>query len=354
MKKLVFLLLVTLLPFLAFSQKSKIEFENLSHNFGTIGENDGRATHVFTFKNTGTTPLILTNVKAGCGCTTPEWDRQPVAPGASGKITVSFDPRNRPGSFVKSITVNSNAEPSVLSLTIRGNVSSKPADPFAAYTFPIGTVKATTNNLNLGGISNTQTLEKNIEIVNTGDQPAAITIVPSGKHLTAAVTPATLTKGQKGNIQIKYNASLKNDWGFVNDKLDITVNNKEKGTIVVAATIHEDFSKYQPDNFANAPIATFSEKESVLNDLAKNSNHTHEFYIQNDGKSDLIIRKCKPSDDLIVAHPAKTIVKPGKKVKVTLNLKTDDQPGKKIKLVQFTLNDPKNTVISYKITGNVL
>lgn len=353
MKKLIFLLFV-IVPFIAFSQKAKIEFENTSHNFGQVSETGGRVTHEFNFKNTGTAPLILTNVRAGCGCTTPEWSRQPVAPGASGKISVAFDPRNRPGSFTKSVTVNSNAENTVVSLTIRGNVTKKPVDPLAAYTFPIGAVKATAGNLNLGSITDKQVIEKNIEIINTGQTPANITVTSPGAYMTATVVPATLAKGQKGNIQIKYDAALRNDWGFVTDQLEVTVNNKDKGNIVAAATINEDFTLYQGDKAAEAPAATLSEKEIALGDLAKNAAKSHDFFIQNDGKSDLIIRKCKPSDELISAHPAKTTIKPGKKVKVTVSLKADNTAGKKIKLVQFMLNDPKNPIVTYKVTCNVL
>ena len=129
MKKLIFVFAV-LIPYFVFGQKAKIEFQETSFNFGSIQEADGKAVHVFHFKNTGDSPLILTNVRAGCGCTTPEWNRQPIAPGESGNIKVSYDPRNRPGSFTKSITVNSNAANSVVSLTIRGNVTRKPASPY--------------------------------------------------------------------------------------------------------------------------------------------------------------------------------------------------------------------------------
>ena len=80
MKRFIFLL-VALMPVLVFAQKAKIDFTTTSHNFGTINENAGKATFDFSFKNTGNVPLILTNVRAGCGCTTPVWSREPVAPG---------------------------------------------------------------------------------------------------------------------------------------------------------------------------------------------------------------------------------------------------------------------------------
>lgn len=351
MKKIIFLLLAVI-PVLAFGQKAVITFEQTTHNFGNIGENDGLASHEFSFKNDGSAPLILTNVKASCGCTTPEWVRDPIAPGQTGKIKISYNPKNRPGSFTKSITVSSNADKPTTSLTIRGNVVKKPADPYAAYSYSIGTLKATSSNLNLGTINNTQTIEKSIDIINSGDKPVSVSFTNVTPHLTATAVPATLKKGEKGKIMIKYNAGEKKDWGFVSDKLEINTDQNAKGSIVVVANINEDFSQYKA-NKDNAPVAVFSEDNVNLGDLAKNTTKHHEFFIQNNGKTDLIIRKIKASDLSISATPAKTVIKPGKKIKVNVTFKADDSTGKKTKIIVFTLNDPKNTVVSYRVVGNI-
>lgn len=352
MKKLVFLLLV-MVPVIAFSQKAKIEFEETSHNFGTISESGGNVTVDFKFKNTGSVPLIVSKVTAGCGCTTPAWSQQPVAPGESGIVKVSYNPEGRPGMFTKGITVNSNGTPGVVSLTIRGNVTRKPLDPYAAYKYNVGALKIMTNNLYLGTISNTAQPEKEIEIVNTGDQPLNITVTSPVKYIIASVTPATLAKGGKGVIRIKYMTGQKNDWGFVTDKIKVSVNNAEQGEIAITATINEDFSKYTPEMLEKAPVITFSEKEADLGEVAKGSTKTHEFYIENTGKSDLIIRKLKPSETSVSVSTAKSTIKPGKKVKAMVTLKTDNKAGKEIKIIQFTTNDPRNPVTTYKVTANV-
>lgn len=353
MKKSVFLLLF-LFPMLVFSQKAKIEFTKTSHDFGTISENGGSVVHEFEFKNEGNAPLLLTNVRAGCGCTTPEWSRQPIAPGATGKVKVSFNPKYRPGPFVKSITVNSNGDPAVVSLTIRGKVNKKAADPYDAYTYNIGFLKASNGNLNLGSIHNTEKVEKIVDIINSGTNPLTISVIPESEHITASVEPATLAKNEKGKIRIVYDAARKNDWGFVSDKIIVKTDQPEESSFTVSANITEDFSKYKENDYANAPIAVFSEKEAKLGNLTKNTTKKHEFFIQNTGKSDLIIRKIKTSNDnSLTVVPAKTTIKPGKKIKVVLNLKTDDTAGKKIKIASFILNDPKNTIVTYKLIGNV-
>lgn len=348
MKKLVFLLAV-LLPCWVFGQKATIEFEKTSYNFGTISESGGKVMYDFIFKNTGTVPLILTNVRTGCGCTTSEWDRQPIAPGASGSIKVYFDPRNRPGAFIKSIAVNSNASNPVVSLTVRGKVSRKAASPYDNYKFTLGTLKITDNHLNVGSLLNTQLTNKNLELVNSGSQPITLTVNSSTPAITVLSCPSTLQKGERGTLQIQYDPQKKNDWGFVKDQLDIMVNNQNKGTIKVYANITEDFSACNPET---APEITFSETETILEDLAPNTTYTHNFYIQNNGKSELLIRKLTPSDPNITASAVKETVKPGKKVKVTITFKTDDRK-KMVKIIQFITNDPQNPIVNYKLTGNL-
>lgn len=99
----------------------KIEFAALEHNYGNIAKG-GNGNCEFTFTNNGNEPLILSNVKASCGCTTPSWTKEPIMPGQTGTIKVSYNTRNI-GSFNKTITVTSNAinTPRVV-LKIKGKV----------------------------------------------------------------------------------------------------------------------------------------------------------------------------------------------------------------------------------------
>jgi archaellum component FlaG (FlaF/FlaG flagellin family) len=127
MKKLSFLLVTLLFAGVAFAQNVAISFDKTSHDFGKIKEQDGLATITFTVKNTGTEPLVISRVQASCGCTTPTWTKDPILPGKTGTITASYNPANRPGTFVKTISVFSNAGADAKILTIKGEVIPKPA-----------------------------------------------------------------------------------------------------------------------------------------------------------------------------------------------------------------------------------
>ncbi|MCB0502857.1 MAG: DUF1573 domain-containing protein [Bacteroidetes bacterium] len=103
---------------------AKIEFEKTVHDFGDNPQGTPVSTE-FVFKNVGTTPLVLQNVKASCGCTTPYWPKEPIMPGEESKITAKYN-MSKAGNFNKSITVTVKPEvetdtPEVVRLTIKGN-----------------------------------------------------------------------------------------------------------------------------------------------------------------------------------------------------------------------------------------
>lgn len=107
-------------------KKGEFKFEKELHDFGTVTEGE-MATYEFTFTNTGKEPIIISNVAASCGCTTPSWTREPVMPGKKGSIKAVYNSQNRPGPFNKQITITSNAGTPTKVLTIKGNVDRQPA-----------------------------------------------------------------------------------------------------------------------------------------------------------------------------------------------------------------------------------
>jgi len=98
-----------------------VEVENATYTFGEAKEGD-KVTHEYAFTNTGKTPLIISSVNASCGCTTPNYPKQPIKPGESAKIEVVFDTQNQPGMQHKVITMYSNAHPSQTIFHLKGEV----------------------------------------------------------------------------------------------------------------------------------------------------------------------------------------------------------------------------------------
>jgi len=104
---------------------AKIEFAKETHDYGEV-KHGGNGQCTFEFTNTGSEPLIIQNAKGSCGCTVPQWPKEPIAPGASAEITVKYDTK-RPGAINKSVTITSNAvNTPVKVIRIKGNVLPKP------------------------------------------------------------------------------------------------------------------------------------------------------------------------------------------------------------------------------------
>ena len=103
---------------------AEIKFETLNHDFGTFSESDPVVKCVFKFTNVGDAPLIIHQAIASCGCTVPTYTKDPVKPGESGQIEVTYNGKGKfPGKFKKNITVRSNAkENGVVRLTVEGNM----------------------------------------------------------------------------------------------------------------------------------------------------------------------------------------------------------------------------------------
>jgi hypothetical protein len=116
------------------SQKvTGLTFKEEVHNFGDI-EKGKPVTYEFTFKNTSKQTVLITGVKASCGCTTPTWTKTPIQPGESGNVTATYNAAN-PGPFTKTITVTANDTDQNKILTIKGKVEApEVAAPAAAPT----------------------------------------------------------------------------------------------------------------------------------------------------------------------------------------------------------------------------
>jgi hypothetical protein len=127
MKKLLFIVFLAALAGATYAQQvpakqafAAFTWDSPSHDFGKIKQGTP-VTHEFKFTNTGKTPLIITNVQASCGCTTPSWTKEEVMPGGSGFIKATYNAA-AVGAFNKTITVTANIESGFVQLTIKGEV----------------------------------------------------------------------------------------------------------------------------------------------------------------------------------------------------------------------------------------
>jgi hypothetical protein len=97
-----------------------------THNFGTIDASVEAVSHTFILRNTGDKALVISRVTASCGCTRPAYSGRPIAPGDTGRLTVTFHPEGSPGPFYKTLAIYSNHRPQAYKLAIQGEVVPTP------------------------------------------------------------------------------------------------------------------------------------------------------------------------------------------------------------------------------------
>lgn len=126
MKKIMLALTLLIAVAATASAQAEIKFDKLTHNFGTFNEADPSQKAIFTFTNVGDQPLVINQAVASCGCTVPNYTKQPIAPGQKGQISITYDGKGRfPGHFKKTVTVRTNGKVELTRLYVEGVMEEK-------------------------------------------------------------------------------------------------------------------------------------------------------------------------------------------------------------------------------------
>lgn len=189
--------------------QAMMDFRETTYDFGEIEEGTV-AEHQFIFTNTGNQPLILSSVKASCGCTTPSWTKEPILPGKSGHVKASYNSKNRPGGFNKTITITSNASKPTQVLYIKGTVIK-----LAGLT-PLFTEEDLRNSpraeiprshLQLGKVQVGSSIPVNLMINNTGKTELEIKGIHASCRCLSLMPGGNLVIGanSRGTIELVFN-----------------------------------------------------------------------------------------------------------------------------------------------------
>ena len=124
MKKFIALIAVALMACNMMAEEAaEMTFKEKTHNFGVVAQDTCVVTCTFTFTNTGNAPLVIHQAISSCGCTVPEYTMEPIAPGQTGTINVTYNGKTkRPGVWKKSITIHSNAKNTPVRIYIEGEM----------------------------------------------------------------------------------------------------------------------------------------------------------------------------------------------------------------------------------------
>ena len=358
MKK-IFFLSVILCVLAAFETKAQqqgasLSFAETKYDFGEIREDGGKVSHNFNFTNTGSEPIIIQNVKASCGCTTPEYPREPIMPGQKAHIKVIYNPMNRPSKFNKSITVTPNKGNPIV-LWIKGDVIPRTKTVEDHYPMLIGNVRLKTNNIAFARIKNTDVKKQKVEIVNVADKAIKLGVNSVPSHISIRINPEEVKPKGKATLEITYDADKKNDWDYVIDNFYLTIDGKpiRNKRIMVSATIQEDFSKFNKEKMSEAAKIEFVQTTFDFGEIKQGDKVEHEFKFKNTGKSKLLIRKTRASCGCTAIQTGDKEIDAGDEGTVKVVFNSRGKSGRQNKTITVITNDPKRPRIVLWIKGMV-
>lgn len=350
---------------ISMAQKApQISVDQQVFNFGSIEEAKGLTSHVFTITNQGDKPLVITRVTASCGCTRPEWTKEPIAAGKTGTLKVTYNPNGRPGSFYKTITLYSNAEKSRYNVAIKGNVIPKELTPEFTYPYAIGNLKLHTKNVLFNNLRQNESLGEKISIKNEGKTSLQIEFGKMPDFIIADIKPTSLKPNETGEITFLVDGRKIKQKGRQLVHLPLTVKavgEKEvTETVALAANVIDDFSKMSAREKAKGPaihisgtLLDFGKLPSKKNKIPFfSSKITGTVDITNTGKSDLVIYSFTSDNEHISISRGKKEIKPGETTTYKVSIRPKDVKVRLEALVNIISNDPNGPVRLLKITAH--
>ena len=356
-KSVALVLFVFISNVLLAQEKGKLEFINNDYDFGEIKEDDGPAIYEFEFENKGIAPLVISHVKASCGCTTPGWSKEPVLPGERGFVKAQYNPRNRPGSFRKSLTITTNGDPVIAHAYIKGKVIPKVKSLEEQMAIKIGNTRFKSRSVNVGNVTTEKKVEKSFDIYNDSmDTLEILEKYKAPKFIQLTFETRTLAPKQVGKVTIEYDPVHDDNLGYNNHGIEIYTNEENASTkkINVLATVSEYFPPMTEEEKAKAPRLAIADRLQDLGKVNEGSKTVAQFVLTNHGQTTLSIRKVKSNCACFVAEISKYDIKPGKSVTLKATFDATKRKGNQNKSITIYSSDPVDPVQVVSIKASII
>lgn len=291
---------------------AQLRFDPAEWDFGTIEEQAGRVSHRFTGRNGTGKPVVILDVVTSCGCTASEFSRRPVLPGEETEITVTFDPRDRPGSFEKQLHVYSTDRERIATLTIRGEVAPRPRSLAERYPVDAGGGLRLSHTLcAFSYLRQGQTQQSVVGIVNDSPRPIRLALraeLESGA--LQADCPGRLAPGEEATIALTYRLPSGSDrYGTLRDALRPIVDGAPSTVTVTAHAIAVDAVPGPQEKRAISEISENFVKFGVVKQGGQPVRRT--LTLRNRGEAPLVIRAVEHDGPIAATCAPGTTVAPG-------------------------------------------
>ena len=308
----------------------------------------------YSITNTGTEPLVLSDVEPDCDCTVAEWTQTPIAPGEKGMVTVTYDAETL-GYFRKSVAVWMNAEPHLTYLHFAGQVVTEVKDFGRTHPYEIGELRLDTTTIDFPEVYLGDRPVFHMSIANTSLEPYEPVLMHLPQFLTMEASSNMLQPGEKCDVEITLNTELLPDYGltqvpvylsrFMGDKVS------EENEIPVSVVLLPDFSHLTDAQRAQAPVISLSATQLDMSAALATKTKAHQdIMVTNQGKSALQIGKLQVFNSSVSTSMKKGTLQPGESVRlrVTVNKKQMNRSRTRMRLL-IICNDPEHPMTTVEI-----
>lgn len=337
---------------------NSLEMDKMVHNFGDIIHKSGPVSCTFTLKNKGSKPAVIYNVVSSCGCTDVEWTREPIRPGASGKISVTYSNDEGAYPFDKTLTTYISDISKPVLLKVRG-VSVEKAKPLKElYPVSYGPLALRESLIKCGNLEQGGSKSEAVMVANTSDKPIKVTFQDVHENLSISVSPNPIPAQTTAEMKFTVKAD-RNIWGkytynatpLVNGKT--YVNQEGKNQIGIWAFTKENFSHLTQEQKAHGPRPTFKESTYSFGKIKRGETVHASYTFKNDGKECFCVYKVN-ADAKKWSHSAIPVAKPGEEVTFRVHLDTEKLPlGEHLTIVTLTTNAPLRPIVNLFIAGYI-
>ena len=352
MKQILMTLLLWTASCLVGLAQPKATFDKKIHEFGVVLWKHP-ATATFTIKNDGNKPLVISNVTTSCGCTVADWTKEPIAPGATGVITSTFDAKAL-GHFYKDVGVYCNASDRPIYLMLSGEVSADPKNYTLTHPYGIGAIRLNKESIEFDDANKGDKPTLEILVANTSNEVYTPVLMHLPPYLEAVAVPERIGKKGTGKIKVTLDTDKLPKFGlttstvylsrFPGDKVS------EENAIPVSAVLLPDFAHLSQHQRLNPPAVELSATELTLPALLEKEKKSQTVIVKNVGKSDLEITDLQVFNSALGVQLKKRVLKPGASTKMKITAY-----GKYLKKVKGTprvlmiTNDPNRPKIIVKV-----
>ena len=341
----------------ALPEERVIRFDEKVHDFGDVLISDGPLKWTFTFENVSSSPIVVHNVISSCGCTTPEWTKEPVRPDAKGRIDVTFANDQGAYPFDKTLTAYVSGLDKPVILRIRGYVHDKRMKLADIYPEHLGNLAFRSPKLTIGYVDQGLTKSDRVTVANISGKPITVRPVGTDRGLSVSLDKNPIPAHGTAQMTLTVDTKALNPekWGKQNFCTGFTVDGKKTSRkITVSTFIKDNFNELSNAQIQRAGSLVADESYYDFGEAGAGTKVSAIFHIRNVGAEPLVIHKIEADcRGVQFVGRCPVTIRSGAETTLKLKFDTTNFSGETTVVLTLVTNSPSKPLINLFLTGTV-